>query len=129
LRKILPVELQVRCLEKVGAGKSWIEKDLLESILSTKRTVLSMRERQLAELLMQGLSNKEIGYRLVLSEGTVKVYFSRLFQKVGVSDRFELALFAVERVFGGQFSPAGRDVPVVPVVAHVRAAPHPVGVL
>ncbi len=117
LRKTLPLELQVRCLEKVGSGELWVEKALIASLLSTKRTVLTSRERQLATLLVQGLSNKEIAYRLGLSEGTVKVYFSRLFHKVGANDRFELALYAIEHLFGGRCVPAEPEAPAPPVSA------------
>ncbi len=56
---------------------------------------LSRRERQLVSLLTLGLRNKEIAERLAISEGTVKVYLSKLFQKVGVSDRFEMAMLAL----------------------------------
>ena len=44
------------------------------------------------QLLVQGLKNKEIAASLFISEGTIKVYLSRLFNKLGVKDRFELAL-------------------------------------
>jgi hypothetical protein len=53
-------------------------------------------------LLSQGLKNKEIAATLGISEGTVKVYFSRLFQKVGVKDRFELALYGLKNLNTGQ---------------------------
>jgi DNA-binding NarL/FixJ family response regulator len=117
LRRNLSLELQARCLQKVGSGELWVEKTLIASLLSTKRIVLSLRERQIATLLVQGLKNKEIGYRLGLTEGTVKVYFSRLFQRVGVSDRFELALYAIEHLLGGRCSPAETEVPPVPVAS------------
>ena len=112
LRKNLSLELQVRCLEKVGVGELWVEKTLIASLLSTKRIVFTPRERQLVGLLAQGLKNKEIAYRLQLSEGTVKVYFSRMFHKVGVTDRFELALYAIEHLFGGRSTPAEPNEPV-----------------
>jgi len=47
----------------------------------------------------------------------VKVYFSTLLRKVGVSDRFELALYAMGYIFGGHDSPALSDGPVFPVAA------------
>jgi hypothetical protein len=65
-------------------------------------------------LLSQGLKNKEIATTLMISEGTVKVYLSRLFQKVGVKDRFELALFGLKNLSTGQL-PAherGRATPI-----------------
>ncbi len=56
----------------------------------------------MVSLLSQGLKNKEIATTLMISEGTVKVYLSRLFQKVGVKDRFELALFGLKNLTTGQ---------------------------
>jgi two-component system, NarL family, nitrate/nitrite response regulator NarL len=96
LRKTLGIAPMVECLRKVAAGELWIEKDLCDRLLSTKRVALTPRERQLLALLAQGLKNKEIAWSLQITEGTVKVYLSRLFQKVGVNDRFELALFALK---------------------------------
>lgn len=107
LRKSLPVELQVKCLLKVAVGELWVEKALSDKLLRTKRVVLTPRERQLVCLLVQGMKNKEVAHSLSISEGTVKVYFSRLFQKVGVKDRFELALFAMEHLSVNQGSPWG----------------------
>src|ERR1035437_5563310 len=115
LRKNLSLELQVRCLEKVGAGELWVEKTLVASLLSTKRIVFTPGEQRLTSLLVEGLKNKEIAYRLGLSEGTVKVYFSRLFHKVGASDRFELALYATQHLVGGPSGPVEPEVPALPV--------------
>jgi DNA-binding NarL/FixJ family response regulator len=102
LRKTLPTELQVKCLQKVQAGELWFEKALTDSFLCARRVALTQREGQLVSLLSQGLKNKEIATTLMISEGTVKVYLSRLFQKVGVKDRFELALFGLKNLSTGQ---------------------------
>jgi DNA-binding NarL/FixJ family response regulator len=102
LRKTLPTELQVKCLQKVHAGELWFEKALTDSFLCARRVALTQREGQLVSLLSQGLKNKEIATMLTISEGTVKVYLSRLFQKVGVKDRFELALFGLKNLTTGQ---------------------------
>jgi DNA-binding NarL/FixJ family response regulator len=120
LRKNLSVKLQVKCLEKVGAGELWVEKEMVASLLCTKRIVLGQRERQLVTLLAQGLKNKDIGYRLGLSEGTVKVYLSRLFQKVGASDRFALALYAIENVLDNRCISADSEVPALPIASATR---------
>jgi DNA-binding NarL/FixJ family response regulator len=65
------------------------------------RTVsMTAREGQLVRLLAQGLKNKEIAAALGLTEGTVKVYLSHLFKKVGAKDRFELALFGLKNMVG-----------------------------
>jgi DNA-binding CsgD family transcriptional regulator len=69
----------------------------------SRRVRLTPREGQLIALLVQGLKNKEIAAQLELSEGTVKVYLSKLFQKVGAKDRFELALFGLRNLVNGEF--------------------------
>jgi len=101
LRKTLSAELQVKCLEKVQDGELWFEKALTDSFLAAKRVVLSRREGQLITLLSHGMKNKEIAAALQITEGTVKVYLSHLFTKVGVKDRFELALFGLKNLTGG----------------------------
>jgi DNA-binding NarL/FixJ family response regulator len=98
LRKTLPPELLVKCLSKVSEGELWFDKTLTASFLSAKMVSLTKRESQLVSLLSQGLKNKEIAATLEISEGTVKVYLSRLFQKVGVKDRFELALYGLRNL-------------------------------
>jgi len=114
LRKNLPAEMQVKCLLKVHEGELWFEKALTDSFLSSKRVALSQREGQLVTLLSYGLKNKEIASALHITEGTVKVYLSRLFQKVGVKDRFELALFGLKNLPDRylQFSGDTADMPV-----------------
>jgi len=101
LRKTVSVEMLLRCLARVNAGEMWFEKALTDSIMSAKRYSLTRREGQLVVLLTQGLKNKEIATALSISEGTVKVYLSHLFQKLDVKDRFELALFGLRNVAAG----------------------------
>jgi DNA-binding NarL/FixJ family response regulator len=114
LRKTLPLELQVKCLRKVQTGELWFEKGLTDSFLCARRVALTQREGQLVSLLSQGLKNKEIATTLMISEGTVKVYLSRLFQKVGVKDRFELALFGLKNLTTGQLPVGEKGQPFVP---------------
>jgi len=98
LKKTLPPELVVKCLTKVAEGELWFDKSLTASFLTARTVSLTNRESQLVTLLAQGLKNKEIAAALSISEGTVKVYLSRLFQKVGVKDRFELALYGLRNL-------------------------------
>ncbi len=98
VRRTLPVESLIHCLDRVAQGELWFEKALTDSLLTAQRYSLTRREGQLVALLSQGLKNKEIAYQLSISEGTVKVYMSRLFQKLGVNDRFELALFGLRNL-------------------------------
>lgn len=102
LRKNLPIDLQVKCLQKVADGELWVEKHLTDRLLTSTRVALTARERQLVGLLAQGLKNKEMAYLLGITEGTVKVYLSKLYRKVGASDRFELALFALKNFSANQ---------------------------
>ncbi len=57
-----------------------------------KQTALSLRERQIVLLIQQAKSNKEIAHELSLTVGTVKEYLYRIFRKVHVVNRTELAL-------------------------------------
>jgi DNA-binding CsgD family transcriptional regulator len=82
----------------VNAGELWFEKTLTDSIMGARRYALTRREGQLVTLLSQGLKNKEIAVALNISEGTVKVYLSKLFQKLGVKDRLELALYGLKNL-------------------------------
>jgi len=70
---------------------------------------LTPRESQLVSLLVQGLRNKEIGSCLGITEGTVRVYLSKLFIKTGARDRLELAVFGLKNALCGQSSWDGRD--------------------
>ena len=110
LRKTLPTELQVKCLQKVRAGELWFEKALTDLFLHARRVVLTRRESQLINLVSRGMKNKEIATALMIEEGSVKVYLSRLFQKVQVKDRFELALFGLKNMTTDQF-PVGPGLP------------------
>ncbi len=105
LRKTLPVETLVRCLLRVNEGELWLEKALTDSLMTARRYSLTRREGQLVTLLTQGLKNKEIATQLHISEGTVKVYMSRLFQKLDVKDRFELALYGLKNLAHGVSHP------------------------
>jgi two-component system nitrate/nitrite response regulator NarL len=113
LRKSFPLEVTTQCLLQVHRGELWFEKALTQTMLAAKRVAFSPREGQVVALITQGLSNKEIASALRLTEGTVKVYMSRIFQRVGVESRFELALFglqnrAAEQTSIPSLSPASR---------------------
>ena len=90
-----------RCLTRINAGELWLDKKLTDSLATARRYSLTWREGQLVNLLCEGLKNKEIATALHISEGTVKVYLSRLFQKLNVKDRFELALVGLKNLTPG----------------------------
>jgi len=111
LRKDLADEFLLRCLRKVAAGELWFDRALLNSMIQVREVRLSPRERQLMRLIAQGLSNKELASQLIISEGTVKVYLAKLFRKVGVHDRYELAMHGLRSLglAAGQVDGAGAD--------------------
>ncbi|HZD33430.1 MAG TPA: LuxR C-terminal-related transcriptional regulator, partial [Candidatus Angelobacter sp.] len=59
---------------------------------------LTRREESVVRLVVQGMVNREIAAQLRLSEHTIKNYLFRIFDKLGVSNRVELALYAVARL-------------------------------
>jgi DNA-binding NarL/FixJ family response regulator len=56
---------------------------------------LTVREKQIVDLVSQGMPNKEIAYHQHLSEGTIKEYLNKVFRKLGVRNRTELAVWSV----------------------------------
>jgi DNA-binding NarL/FixJ family response regulator len=109
LRKSLAPEMIVKCVRKVHDGELWFEKALTQTFLSGRTVKVSKREGELITLVTQGLKNKEIATVMGITEGTVKVYLSRLFEKIGARDRFELALIGLRN------APSGMDFGSAPV--------------
>jgi DNA-binding NarL/FixJ family response regulator len=107
LRKTLPSETLLTCLRIVSQGGLWFDEVLEAALRTVKRIDLAPRESQLVNLITSGFKNKEIATALFLSEGTVKVYLSKLFQKLGVKDRFELALYGLKNMAGSEVAGEG----------------------
>lgn len=101
-----------KCIECVHQGQIWASSkelrwvvDALENAKASPQTLrvvdakgtalLSKREEDVVKLLMEGYSNREIARCLDLSEHTIKNYFFRIFDKLGVSSRMELLLYAL----------------------------------
>lgn len=62
-----------------------------------ERSPLSQREREIVQLVAQGFKNKEMAEKMFISEQTVKNHLHNIFDKLGVSDRLELALYAIHK--------------------------------
>lgn len=99
---ILPSTMEcaefLAALERILEGYILFDRELMGEVKNLKKIRLTPREGQLVSLLAQGYKNKEIATALDLTEGTVKVYLSKLYQKVGAKDRFELALFGIKNM-------------------------------
>lgn len=90
----------IKTIDKVQAGERVIAPELMERALHLATaapqrdplSVLAPRERQIVEAVAKGLRNREIGALLGMTEGSIKVYLHRIFDKLGVENRTGLAL-------------------------------------
>ena len=103
-------ELLIKSIRKVHHGEIWLDAKTTTAVMrqfaapgdvggprERERSRLSNRERETVTLVAQGFKNKEIAERLFISEQTVKNHLHNIFDKLGVSDRLELALYAIHR--------------------------------
>ncbi|HTS06121.1 MAG TPA: response regulator transcription factor [Candidatus Eisenbacteria bacterium] len=97
-----------KCILRVADGQIWANTEQLNYILeliseipslrvvnSTGDRILTPREEQVVALVAEGLGNRQIAIELNLSEHTIKKYLFRIFEKLGISTRVELVLYAV----------------------------------
>jgi len=98
-----------RFLEDLMDALDGTEQHELEKPSQGTRIPLTNRESQLVTLLVQGLRNKEIGACLGITEGTVRVYLSKLFVKIGARDRFEVAVFGMKNACWGEAAWDGQN--------------------
>jgi two-component system, NarL family, nitrate/nitrite response regulator NarL len=92
----------IDCLNAVAAGRRWLPGSLVKGPLqreNVRRRLaddiserLTRREREVALLIVDGLTVKQVANRLVLSEGTVKLHLHAVFQKLGVSKRSDMVV-------------------------------------
>jgi len=103
-----PFRLLCKCIRCVHRGEIWANTAQLQQLVQeitqvpSLRTVnsnglklLTPREEQVVALVADGLSNRETARELSLSENTIKKYLFRIFDKLGISSRVELVLFAL----------------------------------
>lgn len=97
--------LLIECIDRVNEGAEWIDAPIRERLAASEPAAspLSERETEVVRLVQQGLKNRDIAARLQLTEGTVKVFLHRIFAKIGVSSRTELAMKA-DQLVGRQSS-------------------------
>ena len=97
----------VQCVRKVHAGEQWIERRTarlsLEKLLRREAGALEMvslltpRECGILKMIAQGLPNRQIGEKLFISEGTVKVHLHNIYEKLQVNSRVALLRYAQEK--------------------------------
>jgi len=99
-----------KCISCVHEGQVWASSTELQFVLEAlvdplpietrnlpSSRPLSKREEEIAHMVAEGFSNRQISERLDLSEHTIKNYLFRVFEKLGVSTRVELTLYALKR--------------------------------
>ncbi len=106
LKKTLPVTVILDCIRTVAKGNIWIESSVSNQFVGfiNRRSAprLTPREEEILNLVMKGMKNKQIAEELSITTGTVKVHLMHTFEKTGVKDRFELAMFG-RKLRGGSF--------------------------
>lgn len=109
ISKRQPPETLIKAIEKVNAGEVWLERSLIANVLVRlsrsqpavkvdQETVsinsLSEREKEVVKLIGLGYKNKRISSELCISETTVRHHLTSIYDKLGVSDRLELLVYA-----------------------------------
>jgi len=100
-----PLAELIQAISRIIRGETWIDPGAVKALIrvaqqpsgSPERDHLSDRERDVLHYIFEGLSNKEIGQKLSVSEGTVKAALQQLFARTGVRTRSQLVRIAVEK--------------------------------
>ncbi len=132
-REIEP-EMLVECLRKVAQGEPWLDSRAIGWVMQAYRTQglrpagsrakvsLTPKESLIVSCVTQGMKNKEIALRVGTTEQVVKNYLRKVYDKLGVADRLELALYCLNhRVVDG----AAPAKPVSPTNSHTAAPETP----
>src|SRR6516225_6726139 len=105
-REVEP-EMLVECLRKVSQGEPWLDRQAVNWVLSAYRNQssrptgsrpkvqLTPKESLIVSCVTQGMKNKEIALRVGTTEQVVKNYLRKVYDKLGVADRLELALYCL----------------------------------
>jgi DNA-binding NarL/FixJ family response regulator len=105
-REVEP-ELLIECLRKVVAGEPWLENQAIHWVMEAYRghslrpsgarpkVQLTPKETLIVSCVTQGMKNKEIAIRVGTTEQVVKNYLRKVYDKLGVADRLELALYCL----------------------------------
>lgn len=116
-----PFEMLCKCIRAVWGGQIWASSEQLRFIIevmaknelrpirsASGTRLLTEREGELVQLVAEGLTNRDISRQLHLTEHTVRNYLFRIFNKLGTSNRLELALYVIKQRGVDQGSDFGR---------------------
>src|SRR3954466_8050480 len=114
-RSISP-DLLVRCVRRIAAGETWIDNQSVNWVIEAYRAQaaalvspksqprLSPKEMAIITCITQGKRNKEIAFQLGTTEQVIKNYLRKIYDKLGVSDRLELALYCLHHQLHKKFA-------------------------
>jgi len=109
VRKEKAAEVLIAAIERVSEGEAWLDPSLMAGVLNEmtrsgkpgktdpeekKIATLTKREREVVALIGEGIKNKEIAARLFISETTVRHHLTSIYDKLEVTDRVELLIYA-----------------------------------
>jgi two-component system nitrate/nitrite response regulator NarL len=95
VRRTSDPETLLNCLIAVTAGATWMEDGIFgeaDKMIQPRRSQLTPREHEIADLVEKGLRNRDIALNLGIRTGTVKIHLKHIFEKTGVRGRYGLAL-------------------------------------
>jgi DNA-binding NarL/FixJ family response regulator len=107
-RSISP-DLLVKCIRRIDSGEAWIDNQSLNWVISAYRSQgaetrgprskhhLSLKETVIITCITQGMRNKQIASQLGTTEQVIKNYLRKIYDKLGVTDRLELAIQSVQK--------------------------------
>jgi len=105
-RSIAP-DLLIKCVRKIADGETWIDNQSISWVIEAYRSQattltnprtqpkLSKKELAIISCITRGMRNKEIAYQIGTTEQVIKNYLRKVYDKLGVSDRLELALYCL----------------------------------
>ncbi|MHB1021170.1 MAG: response regulator transcription factor [Acidobacteriaceae bacterium] len=115
-RSISP-DLLVKCIRKIAAGETWIDNQSVNWVIEAYRAQantltnprvqpkLSEKELAIIGCITRGMRNKEIAYQIGTTEQVIKNYLRKIYDKLGVSDRLELALYCLHHQLLKKYTP------------------------
>ncbi len=117
--KSQPGDVLLRAIERVHAGEAWLDHRTTATLIrgisrppradeeAARIATLTAREREIIGVVCAGLKNRQIAEKLFISEATVRNHLTSILSKLGLADRFELAIYAYRHRLGAPPPPAG----------------------
>jgi DNA-binding NarL/FixJ family response regulator len=118
-RSISP-DLLVKCVRRIAAGETWIDNQSVSWVIDAYRAQASLlmnpksqprltqKELAIISCITRGMRNKEVAYQIGTTEQVVKNYLRKIYDKLGVADRLELALYCLHNKILQQYAVAAQ---------------------